>query len=209
MINKVLNENRIAYFNLIHSPGVDFTDMISMLFDNASKVGEELPDIAAEIWQAEAELKRNALCDKRPVELYLMEHKDIIDEVSMCAAEVIYSKGIDHMITLVTQLGVYVGIQQSSAFEEVQEFQQEEDDPIICIYATIDGETVGHGNFDPNEGYFRGVETIREYRRNGVATAMYDYLDSLGLRPRASDHQEPDGVAFWNARGRYITLASP
>jgi GNAT superfamily N-acetyltransferase len=72
--------------------------------------------------------------------------------------------------------------------------------PLLSVYATVDGNTVGSLLFDPEGHWVRGVDVRQNYRRLGVATAMYDYLEHIVGTVKASPHLEPDGEAFWAAR---------
>jgi GNAT superfamily N-acetyltransferase len=73
------------------------------------------------------------------------------------------------------------------------------DDNCISVYATIDGETVAEGKFDPNRNYFRGIEVKPEFRRQGIASAIYDYISDAGYDIQPSNNVLPDGQMFWAA----------
>ncbi len=87
-------------------------------------------------------------------------------------------------------------------FEENLE-DYDEDYIVIHVYAeTEDGTCVGSLAYDTEDEHVRGVEVRAEFRRKGVATALYDYLedDVLHYKISPSHYLEPDGVAFWNSR---------
>ncbi len=71
---------------------------------------------------------------------------------------------------------------------------------IIDVTASINGKIIGWGKYSSDEMSFRGIEVRKEYRRLGIASAMYDYMTDKGYYVRSSDHLEPDGEAFWNNR---------
>lgn len=76
------------------------------------------------------------------------------------------------------------------------------DDGLNCIsvHATLDGKFVGEGKFDIDGGFFRNIEILPEYRRMGVASAIYDYVESLGHSIQPSPLLTADGAAFWKKR---------
>lgn len=74
-----------------------------------------------------------------------------------------------------------------------------DDEPYWSVFASVDGVTVGSGWF--HEDHFGGVHVNDDFRRQGIATAMYDYMVGLGYDVRPDTNgQEPDGEAFWNDR---------
>lgn len=79
---------------------------------------------------------------------------------------------------------------------------EDNEDDLEClgVYAVLDGVTIGSGKYDVDEGCFRGVDVRKEFRRLGVATAMYDYVKNMGFSVRPSPYLEPDGQAFWSTR---------
>jgi hypothetical protein len=70
----------------------------------------------------------------------------------------------------------------------------------ITVYATIGDVTVAEGKFDPERNYFRGIEVSPTFRRIGLATAIYDYIDSQGYHIQPSNNVQPDGQKFWASR---------
>ena len=83
--------------------------------------------------------------------------------------------------------------------EENTEYTDIGYDPNWDVYASVDGKTVGSGWF--TDDHFCGVQVSERFRRLGVATALYDYMEGLGYYVRPSPNgQEPDGEAFWAAR---------
>lgn len=78
------------------------------------------------------------------------------------------------------------------------------DDGLHCleIFAEIGDELVGDGKYDMDRGEFRGIEVPKPFRRLGVATAIYDYVENLGMNVKPSPYLQPDGVKFWDNRSR-------
>lgn len=76
------------------------------------------------------------------------------------------------------------------------------EDGLHCfeVFATLDGEMVGDGKYDVDRGEFRGIEVERSFRRLGIASAIYDYVEQLGYDVKPSPYLQPDGVALWTAR---------
>jgi len=74
------------------------------------------------------------------------------------------------------------------------------------VYAFIDGKRVGHAEFasDDPEGmggfYAVSVGVNPEYRRMGVATAMYDAAEEKFGEIIPSESQTDDARAFWRSR---------
>lgn len=57
--------------------------------------------------------------------------------------------------------------------------------------------------FERNGEHCGSVEEIvvsEKYRRRGIATAVYDYFQSLGYKIVPSDSLKPDGLEFWKSR---------
>jgi Acetyltransferase (GNAT) family len=67
----------------------------------------------------------------------------------------------------------------------------------LSVYATVDGELVAEGKFDPERQYFRGIEVKSEFRRQGIASAIYTYITDAGYEIRPSNNVLPDGLMFW------------
>lgn len=71
----------------------------------------------------------------------------------------------------------------------------------LHVYAKINGHTIGSAQIPYEDSAFRGLAVDDDFRRLGVATALYDYAEKLlGYKLRPSDNLEPDGEAFWKAR---------
>lgn len=86
------------------------------------------------------------------------------------------------------------------AYEEMSE-DHDEERVFINVYAQLDGKTIGSMLFDNEDQHVRGVSVNEKFRRLGVATALYDYLDGImGYPIRPSQYLEPDGEAFWANR---------
>ena len=95
---------------------------------------------------------------------------------------------------------------------QIRHFRDDEESTdytdITNVYATVDGNCVGSGKYDEKENSFRGIDVDSEYRRQGIATAIYDYLVSLGYFVRPSSSLSPDGELFWaNRRGKLVETA--
>ena len=73
---------------------------------------------------------------------------------------------------------------------------------IIDVTAEINGKIVAWGKYSSDENSFRGIEVKKEYRRMGIASAIYDYMKDKGYYVRPSDNLEPDGEAFWKNRNK-------
>jgi GNAT superfamily N-acetyltransferase len=86
----------------------------------------------------------------------------------------------------------------------ITHFEPEEstrDYPVFEVFAVIDGKQVGRLTFDVGSNHVRGVEVDADYRRQGIATALYDYVENeLGYHITPSKYLEPDGQKFWAAR---------
>lgn len=76
----------------------------------------------------------------------------------------------------------------------------------FVVNAYIDGKQVGSAEFasDDPEGesdfYALSVGVKPEYRRMGVATAMYDAAEERFGEIIPSEHQTDDARAFWQSR---------
>jgi GNAT superfamily N-acetyltransferase len=70
----------------------------------------------------------------------------------------------------------------------------------VDIRAIVDGKQVGYVVFD-RDGKTLIADDLavdREYRRQGIATKMYDYVKSLGFTVKRSDIQLSRGKLFWD-----------
>jgi ribosomal protein S18 acetylase RimI-like enzyme len=85
-------------------------------------------------------------------------------------------------------------------------FPDETDTKVFLVRAMRDGVMIGYAEFyfyGERSGSVEDVKVEPEYRRLGVATAIYDYLKGFGLTVEPSAQRiEPDGRAFWMSRGR-------
>ena len=70
----------------------------------------------------------------------------------------------------------------------------------LSVYVTIGPDSVAEAKFDPFRGYFRGVEVQAAYRRLGIASAMYSYIEQAGYQVSPSNNVQPDGERFWAGR---------
>lgn len=77
-----------------------------------------------------------------------------------------------------------------------------EDDPegLVHVWIEQNGEEIGSGTYNPETESFTSIEVHADYRRNGVATAIYDFIEGCGYHIKPSNAVQPDGWAFWNAR---------
>ena len=70
----------------------------------------------------------------------------------------------------------------------------------VDIRAIVDGKQVGYVVFD-RDGKTLIADDLavdREYRRQGIATKMYDYVKSLGFTVKRSNNQLSRGKLFWD-----------
>ena len=76
------------------------------------------------------------------------------------------------------------------------------DGQTVDIRAIVDGKQVGYVVFDRDgKTLIAGDLAVdREYRRQGIATKMYDYVKSLGFTVKRSDNQLSRGKLFWDKR---------
>lgn len=79
----------------------------------------------------------------------------------------------------------------------------------VDVSAIVDGKQVGYVIFD-RVGKTLIAENLavdREYRRQGIATKMYDYVKSLGFTVKRSDIQLSRGKLFWGkSRGEDVNV---
>jgi hypothetical protein len=59
---------------------------------------------------------------------------------------------------------------------------------------------VGYSIFNEDKSYFEFIKVFDDYRRQGVATAIYNYVETLGYKVKPSHNLEPDGEEFWKNR---------
>ncbi len=71
---------------------------------------------------------------------------------------------------------------------------------VMGVVARLDGAEIGFAAYDRDNGFVRTVEVEKDFRRMGVATALYDYIENLGYDVKPSPAVEPDGWRFWEAR---------
>ena len=73
-------------------------------------------------------------------------------------------------------------------------------DSTIDVTAMLDGEEVGHVNFDDSEGELipQDLYVDPEYRGQGIAAAMYNYTKSKGYRILRGEEQTDDAIGLWN-----------
>ena len=77
---------------------------------------------------------------------------------------------------------------------------------LLNIIAKYGNKIIGHGRFafDPKTkfGEFWAIGVEAYYRRRGVATKMYDYIQELGYVIKPSDTQSNDAKEFWKSRNK-------
>ena len=73
-------------------------------------------------------------------------------------------------------------------------------DSTVDVKAMIDGEEVGHVNFDDSEGELipQDLYVDPEYRGQGIAAAMYNYTKSKGYTILRGEEQTDDAIKLWN-----------
>lgn len=71
--------------------------------------------------------------------------------------------------------------------------------------ALVGGQEAAMGEFQANPygdtGSVEEIVVFREFRRKGIATAIYNHFEKMGFRVVPSDDVKPDGRAFWDKRG--------
>lgn len=70
---------------------------------------------------------------------------------------------------------------------------------MVNVYAAIDGKTVGHGVYSTEHEEMRHVEVHPDYRRRGVATAIYKHLHKHGWKTKPSGTLTSQGKKMWNS----------
>jgi len=75
---------------------------------------------------------------------------------------------------------------------------------VISAKAVKDGLAIGGAHLESKgkNTPFKADDlyVIPQYQKQGVATAIYNYIEKLGFKIEISDQLTPDGQAFWNAR---------
>lgn len=78
------------------------------------------------------------------------------------------------------------------------------DDPETTVYivrAIIGNKVVGYANFYEDYGTIENVQVVKKYRRKGVATRIYDFVENkFKIKLEPSDVLELDGLSFWKNR---------
>jgi ribosomal protein S18 acetylase RimI-like enzyme len=72
----------------------------------------------------------------------------------------------------------------------------------LRIEAKLNKQLVGWVNFEINDNKLEATDVvvIKEYRRKGIADAMYKFASELGNDIIPSSKQTPLGKAFWSKR---------
>lgn len=87
---------------------------------------------------------------------------------------------------------------------DLTRFPGEEKTKVILFRALSGNKLIGYAEFylyGDQSGSVEDVHVEPEYRRVGVATAIYDFIESVGLHVEPSKNRmEPDGRAFWKGR---------
>lgn len=76
------------------------------------------------------------------------------------------------------------------------------DDADIKIDAFVNGEWVAHAHYE--DGVMNHVQVISNFRRRGIASALYDFMEKNYYPVKPSGSLTPDGSALWKSRGRDI-----
>lgn len=82
----------------------------------------------------------------------------------------------------------------------IQAFDDNDNEGSVTVYVTVDSVTVAEGKYDPDRGYFRDIKVDEAFRRQGIATTIYDYIENQGFVVKPSNNVQADGVKFWNTR---------
>lgn len=72
-------------------------------------------------------------------------------------------------------------------------------DNTVDVTAILDGQEVGHVNFDDSQGELipQDLYVDPEYRGQGIAAAMYNYTKRKGYTILQGEEQSDDAVGFW------------
>ena len=75
----------------------------------------------------------------------------------------------------------------------------------FTVSITLGKECVGYGEFGQSKQnnilFVRGLEVKTEYRRKGIATALYDYVEkTTGKIIEPGDDQTKEAKIFWENR---------
>ena len=74
---------------------------------------------------------------------------------------------------------------------------------IYDIYLNTQKYRIGFVVVRRNDDYVLNVDIDEEYRRKGLASFVYDYIEKdLNIKLRPSFNQLDDGVAFWKSRSK-------
>ena len=82
-------------------------------------------------------------------------------------------------------------------------FSEYADDPtkVWLLRAWVGNEVVGFAEFYEDWGTVENVQVVPEYRRQGIATRLYNAIEKrFGIKLTPSSQIEPDGMAFWKNR---------
>ena len=77
--------------------------------------------------------------------------------------------------------------------------------PSMIFNAYFDEQFVGdlHLVYTNGEWVPYGVQVVPDFRRQGVATALYDYAEQvLNVKIKPSSSQTDDGAEFWKSRNQ-------
>jgi hypothetical protein len=78
-----------------------------------------------------------------------------------------------------------------------------EDDSITLYIEDSNGNQIGMASFNKGkDGKYKAnnVNIQKEYKRRGIGTKIYEYVEKLGVELRPSMDQTPEGKAFWESR---------
>lgn len=83
--------------------------------------------------------------------------------------------------------------------------REENETGVTIVYAEVDGKEVGwlQLNFPGSDGgrVVRNVEVLEEYRRQGIATKLWEQAVSLGLNPKHDERRTAAGEAWATSVG--------
>lgn len=75
---------------------------------------------------------------------------------------------------------------------------------MLYVHATIDGTDAGGARFKKIDGVWTGdiVHVYPQFRRQGIATKIYDYAEDLVGKIIPSKTLKPKGKKFWSNRDK-------
>jgi len=89
--------------------------------------------------------------------------------------------------------GASISVRMDSSINEY-------DHDIYTVTAWVDGKEIGSARYNVESSEVEKVWVDKDFRRQGVAMAMYDHLIDNRFRVAPSNDLSPDGKAFWKTR---------